>query len=48
VTARTQLTLQASAGQWQVTDADPHHAGTQVLVEGGSGRFLLLPPAQPG
>lgn len=48
VTARTRVTLQASVGQWQVTDADPAQAGTQVLVEGGAGRFLLLPPAQPG
>jgi uncharacterized repeat protein (TIGR01451 family) len=48
VTARTQVTLQASAGQWQVQDADPRQAGTQVMLEGGTGRFLLLPPAQPG
>ncbi|MDB5956059.1 MAG: hypothetical protein JWP60_2667, partial [Ramlibacter sp.] len=48
VTARTQLTLQAAAGQWQVTDADPHQPGLQVMVEGGTGSFALLPPAQPG
>lgn len=48
VTARTRVTLQASAGQWQVSDADPVHTGTQVFVEGGTGRFQLLPPAQPG
>lgn len=48
VTARAQLTLSTSAGLWQVTDADPRQAGIQVLLEGGAGRFLLLPPAQPG
>lgn len=48
VTARTQVTLQASAGEWQVTDTDPHQPGIQVMVEGGAGRFVLLPPAQPG
>lgn len=48
VTARTRVTLQASAGQWQVTDADPAQAGTQAFIEGGQGQFLLLPPAQPG
>ncbi|OYZ02018.1 MAG: hypothetical protein B7Y42_02955 [Polaromonas sp. 28-63-22] len=48
VTPRTQITLQASLGQWQTPDLDPRQAGTQVFVEGGSGRFLLLPPAQPG
>lgn len=48
VHARTQVTLQASAGQWQVQDADPHQPGAQVMVEGGTGRFLLLPPANPG
>ncbi|MDE2606297.1 MAG: hypothetical protein KGL68_10305, partial [Burkholderiales bacterium] len=48
VSERTQVTLQASAGQWQVEDADPRQPGTQVMVEGGTGRFLLMPPAQPG
>ena len=48
VTVRTRVTLHASTGLWQVTDADPNQAGTQVFVEGGAGRFLLLPPAQPG
>ena len=48
VVARTQITLQASLGQWQTPDLDTHQPGTQVFVEGGEGRFLLLPPAQPG
>lgn len=43
-----QVTLQASLGQWQTADLDPSQNGTQVFVEGGSGRFMLLPPAQPG
>lgn len=48
VTARTQLTLSTSAGLWQVADADPRQNGIQVLLEGGTGQFMLLPPAQPG
>lgn len=48
VTARAQLTLSASAGLWQVTDADPRQNGIQVQLEGGTGQFMLLPPAQPG
>ncbi|MFI5447719.1 SdrD B-like domain-containing protein [Polaromonas sp. UC242_47] len=48
VTARTQVSLQASLGQWQTPDLDARQPGTQVFVEGGEGRFLLLPPAQPG
>jgi uncharacterized repeat protein (TIGR01451 family) len=48
VTARTRVTLQASAGQWQLADADPAQNGVQGYVEGGAGRFLLLPPAHPG
>jgi len=48
VAARQQVTLQASLGQWQTPDLDPRQPGIQVFVEGGAGRFLLLPPAQPG
>jgi uncharacterized repeat protein (TIGR01451 family) len=48
VTARTQVTLQSSLGQWQTPDLDTRQPGTQVFVEGGEGSFLLLPPAQPG
>lgn len=48
VTARTRVTLSASVGQWQEADTDPNQPGTQVFVEGGRGRFQLLPPAQPG
>jgi len=48
VAVRTQVSLQASQGQWQTPDLDARQPGTQVFVEGGEGRFLLLPPAQPG
>lgn len=48
VAARTQVTLRASLGQWQTPDLDARHPDTQVFVEGGEARFLLLPPAQPG
>ncbi len=48
VTARMQVTLRASLGQWQTPDLDPKQPGTQVFIEGGQGVFELLPPAQPG
>ncbi|MCJ7800194.1 MAG: hypothetical protein MUP33_10650, partial [Polaromonas sp.] len=48
VAVRQQVTLQASMGQWQTPDLDLRQPGIQVFVEGGVGRFLLLPPAQPG
>ena len=48
ISARTQVTLQASLGQWQTPDLDSRQPGTQVFVEGGESRFLLLAPAQPG
>ncbi|RYX85271.1 DUF11 domain-containing protein [bacterium] len=47
VSTRTALTLDASIGQWQVTDLNPDEAGVQVFVEGGKADFLLLPPSQP-
>lgn len=48
VTARMQVTLKASLGQWQTPDVNPKQPGTQVFIEGGQGVFELLPPAQPG
>ena len=48
VTTRSQVTLQASLGQWQTPDLDERQPGTQVFVEGGEASFLLRPPAQPG
>lgn len=48
VASRTQITLQSSLGQWQTADLDSRQPGTQVFVEGGEGRFLLMSPAQPG
>jgi uncharacterized repeat protein (TIGR01451 family) len=48
VTARMQVTLQSSLGQWQTPDLDPKQPGTQVFIEGGQGIFELLPPVQPG
>lgn len=48
IVARTKVTLQAEAGQWQVQDIDPGQPGLQVMVEGGRTRLLLVPPPQPG
>ena len=48
VSARTSLTLEASAGQWQTTDLNPVEPGVQVFMEGGRAEFSLLAPTQPG
>ncbi len=53
VTTRTELTLNASLGQWQVhNDARgtvvKGAAANHVFIIGGSGELLLLPPPQPG
>lgn len=48
VTARMQVTLKASLGQWQTPDLDPKQPGIQVFIEDGQGVFELLSPAQPG
>ncbi len=48
VTERTQLTLESIATRWNVTDSSPLEPGVQVMVEGGSAVFDLVPPANPG
>ncbi|RYX83215.1 DUF11 domain-containing protein [bacterium] len=47
VSARTFLTLEATAGRWNVTDMNPVEPGVQVALEGGQGTFELLPPDVP-
>ena len=47
VSARTFLTLETTAGRWNVTDANPREPGVQVALEGGQGTFPLLPPDVP-
>ncbi|BCM91019.1 hypothetical protein IAD21_02883 [Abditibacteriota bacterium] len=47
VSARTFLTLEATAGRWNVTDLNPNEPGVQVALEGGQGTFQLLPPDVP-
>jgi large repetitive protein len=48
VTVRTPLTLETSLGRFDVPDLNEGEAGTQVFVEQGVGRFLLIPPRDPG
>lgn len=52
VTARTQITLGATLGQWQYpgdrADSVVKSAGNQLFITGGSAQLWLLPPAQPG
>jgi hypothetical protein len=52
VTARTQITLGATLGQWLYPSDRPDSvvksAGNQLFITGGSAQLWLLPPAQPG
>ena len=48
VTARTPLTLEASAGRWNARDLNETQPGTQVFIEGGQGTFELIAPFEPG
>ena len=48
VTARTPLTLEASAGIWKGADLNATQPGTQVFLEGGQGEFELVAPFEPG
>lgn len=48
IPGRAVVTLQSALGQWQATSVNPNVAGTQVIVTNGVGKFLLLPPVQPG
>ncbi|MET0384274.1 MAG: SdrD B-like domain-containing protein, partial [Burkholderiaceae bacterium] len=48
VTARTAITLDASAGEWDAADLDPREAGVQTFIEGGHARFHLRAPRAPG
>ncbi len=48
VTARTQLTLEASGGVWQAQDLNPDEPGLQTFLEGGQGEFKLIAPGTPG
>ena len=47
VSARTFLTLETTAGRWNVADLNSVEPGVQVALEGGQGTFQLLPPDVP-
>ncbi|PUA19901.1 SdrD B-like domain-containing protein [Glaciimonas sp. PCH181] len=42
------ITLTASGGRWDVVDSTPAQAGVQVVIEGGSAVYQLIPPNLPG
>ena len=48
VTARTELTLEATLGAWRATDLNPEAPGVQVFIEGGRAEFEITPPIEPG
>ncbi len=48
VTARTPLTLDVSAGRWNVRDLNATQPGVQVFIEGGQADFGLIAPFEPG
>jgi large repetitive protein len=48
VTARTPLTLDATAGRWLASDLDAQAPGVQVFAEGGNAVFAFEPPEAAG
>lgn len=48
VAARTAITLEASMGDWTVSDLDPNEPGVQTFVEGGQAEYLLRSPMTVG
>jgi len=48
VAARTAVTLEASAGRWQMADPNASLPGVQTFIEGGEALLPLLPPSTPG
>ena len=47
VTSRTPVTLETTAGKWDVEDLNPKEPGTQTFIEGGEAEFRLIPPMEP-
>lgn len=47
VTSRTPVTLETTAGKWDVVDLNPKEPGTQQFIEGGVAEFKLIPPMDP-
>jgi large repetitive protein len=47
ITARTAITLSASAGRWEAEDLNPAEPGLQSFVQNGRAEFTLLPPTDP-
>jgi len=45
---RVSLTLESIAARWNEADVNPMEPGLQVMVQGGSAEFHLVPPANPG
>ena len=48
VTARTPLTLESSAGRWDVEDLNKSEPGVQTFIEAGKAEFKLIPPIESG
>lgn len=48
VTTRAIVTLEATAGRFATEDLDPSEPGIQTIVSGGSNRFILIAPQEPG
>jgi len=47
VTSRTPITLESTAGKWDVEDLNPKEPGTQTFIEGGEAECKLIPPMEP-
>jgi hypothetical protein len=47
VTVRTPVTLETTAGRFDLRDLNPDEPGLQAFVTGGEARFELVPPGEP-
>lgn len=45
---RTQITLEKTAGVWNVKDLSPTEPGVQTFVQGGQAELEFIPPSAPG
>ena len=48
VTARSQVTVESSSGNWVDEDSNPSEPGLQTFVDDGSAIVNLMPPGEPG
>lgn len=48
VTSRAPVTLETASGRFDVEDLNGREPGTQIFIEGGVAKLVLIAPADPG